>query len=259
MTTAADSHVYLSRLILDTRSRQVWSELAHPYEMHRTLMRAFPNAAQTEEANARNRFDVLFRADEDSRGGHAILYVQSAVKPNWSFLASLDGYLLASTDLPNPASKDVTSKYSNLKTGQKLSFCLRANPTKRIAKPDDGHDELKGKRVGLLREEDQIAWMIQKGKEREKGKCGGFKILMREWVDQSGNIQKVPHVAVQPEGKQKGRKKDNGHCFLMTHVGVRFEGILEITDADAFRETLARGIGPGKAFGFGLLSIAPVK
>ncbi|HDR15457.1 MAG TPA: type I-E CRISPR-associated protein Cas6/Cse3/CasE, partial [Desulfobacteraceae bacterium] len=33
--------MYLSRLILDLNCRQVRSELAQPYEMHRTLMHAF--------------------------------------------------------------------------------------------------------------------------------------------------------------------------------------------------------------------------
>lgn len=33
--------LYLSRLILDLNCRQVRSEIAQPYEMHRTLMHAF--------------------------------------------------------------------------------------------------------------------------------------------------------------------------------------------------------------------------
>jgi CRISPR system Cascade subunit CasE len=37
---------------------------------------------------------------------------------------------------------------------------------------------------------------------------------------------------------------------------VQFEGDLEVTDAAAFRAALAQGIGSGKAYGFGLLSIA---
>ena len=37
---------------------------------------------------------------------------------------------------------------------------------------------------------------------------------------------------------------------------VVFDGRLEVTDADSFREVLANGIGSGKAFGFGLLSVA---
>jgi CRISPR system Cascade subunit CasE len=38
---------------------------------------------------------------------------------------------------------------------------------------------------------------------------------------------------------------------------VRYEGTLIVTDTDDFHNTLARGIGPSKAFGFGLLSVAP--
>jgi len=40
---------------------------------------------------------------------------------------------------------------------------------------------------------------------------------------------------------------------------VLFEGHLLVTDADRLRETLRAGIGSGKAFGFGLLSVMPVR
>ena len=36
-------NLYLSRILLNPRSRRAMSELLHPYEMHRTLMRAFPD------------------------------------------------------------------------------------------------------------------------------------------------------------------------------------------------------------------------
>jgi len=36
------------------------------------------------------------------------------------------------------------------------------------------------------------------------------------------------------------------------------DGLLRIVDADAFRAAVIAGIGPGQAFGFGLLSFAPV-
>jgi len=40
---------------------------------------------------------------------------------------------------------------------------------------------------------------------------------------------------------------------------VRYDGLLEVLDEERFRESLLSGIGPAKAFGFGLLSIAPVR
>ena len=50
MTTVPIAPLYLSRLILNPRSRQVMSEMAHPYEMHRTLMRAFPEARRIQNS-----------------------------------------------------------------------------------------------------------------------------------------------------------------------------------------------------------------
>ena len=42
----------------------------------------------------------------------------------------------------------------------------------------------------------------------------------------------------------------------MAHLAVRFEGVLQVVDPVAFQQTLRRGIGSAKGFGFGLLSIA---
>jgi len=253
MTTNAV--LYLSRLILNPSSRQVWSELAHPYEMHRTLMNAFPKATDEKKAKAREEFGVLFRADVEDNHNRVIVYVQSAVKPDWALLNGHKDYLYEHVD--NPACKEITSTYQQLQKDQVLSFRLRANPTKRVAKPVKGDKAIKGKRVGLLREKEQFAWLIRKGQEREKGQAGGFELLTKCIEDENGEIQQIPRVSVQPEGKQNWRKKEGGHSHKTTHLAVRFDGLLRITDAEAFRQTLARGIGPAKAFGFGLLSIAP--
>lgn len=249
MTTNAI--LYLSRLVLNPSSRQVWSELDHPYEMHRTLMNAFPKATDEKKAKAREEFSVLFRADVGNNLNRVIVYVQSAVKPDWSFLDECRDYLYGNVD--NPACKEIISTYQQLQNGQILSFRLRANPTKRIAK---GNKAIRGKRVGLLREEEQLAWLIRKGQKREKGQAGGFEILTKCIKDEKEEAQQIPRVSVQPEGKRNWHKKEGKHSHKTTHLAVRFNGLLQITDADAFRQTLARGIGPAKAFGFGLLSIA---
>jgi len=212
-------------------------------------MNAFPKATDEKKAKAREEFGVLFRADVGDNLNRVIVYVQSAVKPDWAFLDGRRDYLYGNVD--NPACKEITSTYQQLQNDQVLSFRLRANPTKRIAK------SLKGKRVGLLREKEQLAWLIRKGQEREKGQAGGFELLTKCIKDENGEIQQIPRVNVQPEGKQNWHKKEGGHSHNTTHLAVRFDGLLRITDAEAFRQTLARGIGPAKAFGFGLLSIAP--
>ena len=38
--------------------------------------------------------------------------------------------------------------------------------------------------------------------------------------------------------------------------GVRFNGLLQVTDPEKLMQAVRNGIGPAKAFGFGLLSLA---
>jgi CRISPR system Cascade subunit CasE len=253
VTTVAATDLYLSRLALNARSRQVRSELAHPYEMHRTLMRAFPRATDDAPSRAREQFGVLFRAETDDLCGVANVLVQSLEKPDWSFLHALADYLSTNAETPPASCKNVMPAYLSLRPGQVLRFRLRANPTKRIAKEDD---PMKGKRVELTRESEQIAWLIRKGQE-EKGVPGGFELLASEVKDAAGEICRVPRVNVSSEGKQKGHKSGSNGGQVTTHLAVLFEGLLRVTDKDAFLETLIHGVGAGKAFGFGLLSVAP--
>ncbi len=93
--------MYLSRLILNPLSRQVQQEIANPYQMHRTILHAFP---QDLRANGER---VLFRVDALPRTGQLHLLVQSQGKPDWTWLASRDGRrpYLAASDRPNPAVK----------------------------------------------------------------------------------------------------------------------------------------------------------
>jgi CRISPR system Cascade subunit CasE len=63
---------------------------------------------------------------------------------------------------------------------------------------------------------------------------------------------------VLPGGRTIGHREHGGgeRRQRMTFGTVLFEGLLRVTDVERFRTTLASGIGSGKAYGFGLLSIA---
>lgn len=254
MSISQDRRLYLSRLLLNPRSRQVMSELAHPYEMHRTLMRAFPVLEENDETKARDKFGVLFRAETDEANRFVKVYVQSLQEPDWSFLDGRNGYLYGGAEALAYEHKDTWPAWQKLQRGRILSFRLRANPTKRIAKEGD---PLKGKRVELRREDEQIAWLLRKGRELGKDMPGGFDLLTKRLIDGRGQEFWVPQVHVNLDGKYTGRKKDATGERSTTHFAVLFGGLLRVTDPDAFRQTLVRGIGSGKAFGFGLLSVAP--
>jgi CRISPR system Cascade subunit CasE len=228
--------MYLSRLLLDPRNWAVRRDLADCQELHRTVMAAFPQI-QPSDGSARERLGVLHRLEVDRRRNHLVLYVQSLEKPDWSYLPP--GYLEEHPDLENPACKPVGEKYRGLKPGSVLAFRLQANPTRKVDKKNqkDG-PRWHGKRVELRREEDQIAWL------RRKGAQGGFDLL---------------GVRVQGQAKEQGRRpRSGGSGSPLTLAAVVFEGHLKITDADKFyQQSLTRGIGPGKAYGLGLLSLAP--
>jgi CRISPR system Cascade subunit CasE len=137
--------------------------------------------------------------------------------------------------------------YSALYVDQVLQFRLRANPTKRLARSADGRpDRLLGKRVQLLREDEQLGWL------RRKAESGGFALLNVRTAQPAVVIE----AQARAEQSQIGwRATKDAERRRLTFGSVLFEGRLRITEVGRFRETLATGIGSGKAYGFGLLSI----
>jgi CRISPR system Cascade subunit CasE len=156
------------------------------------------------------------------------------------------------------AVKSIGESYARIETGVNLRFRLQANPTKRVGKSDvKAADKFKPspdakirRRVELIGdenetvEEKQIKWLAR------KGEGAGFQIAN---VAIKAAVQNAVAVG---QGKLQARRGDGSRP--MTFGTVIFDGVLRVTDADKFRETLIKGIGSGKAYGFGLLSVAPV-
>lgn len=232
--------IYLSRLYLNGRNRCARQDIADCREMHRTVLRAFPQAPEgTAPGDA---FGVLYRVEQDSRGRIRLL-VQSLHAPQWSELDKIEGYLDPDAPGDNPDVKEVGGLYCALQPGHVLRFRLRANPTKRVGKSGDA--KWVGKRVDLQREEEQLGWLAR------KGNAGGFTPVSVQVASD------VPNVRTIPERSVIGNRRRDGK--IMTFGSVLFEGLLRVTDPDRFLLTLQDGIGSGKAYGFGLLSIAPIR
>ena len=91
------------------------------------------------------------------------------------------------------------------------------------------------RRVPLTSREDLIAWL------QRKAEAGGFRV----------NADSLRTI---PRGREFFHKEGRSHG---THTAVEFQGELTVTDPAQFRATVAAGIGSAKAFGFGLLVLAP--
>jgi len=215
--------IYLSQLVLNRQSRQVQGELRDPYQMHRTLSKAFGDGEGTLFSPR-----PLFRIVE-GRNSSLRLLVQSRSRPDWDRLTVSGSYL---AEPPAPA-KELNLHFC---VRQRLRFRLRANPTVRRVfggPAPEGEPKKSGMRVGVYGEENQREWLARKADQ------GGFRVV---------------DCRVADRGLQVSRRR-NGAPPLR-HLCVDYEGILEVTDPETFLFVLESGIGSAKAFGFGLLSVA---
>ena len=119
---------------------------------------------------------------------------------------------------------------------QKYRFSLLANPTKkmRVDNPD-GTRKKNGRRVPLVKREDLISWI------NRKADGGGFEI-------NPDSLRTIP----------RGREYFHKPGAKGTLSAVEFQGELAINDPTKFRAAFAKGIGSAKAFGFGLIALAPL-
>ncbi len=118
---------------------------------------------------------------------------------------------------------------------RRYCFQLCANPTKKVTKlGTDGSPTKNGKRVPLRTREEFVSWITRKGEQ------GGFAVdedALRTF--------------------SRGREYFEKQGMRGLHSAVEFQGLLSVNDPAKFHETFTRGIGSAKAFGFGLLVIAP--
>lgn len=238
--------MYLSRLVLNGRSRDARSWLADCHALHRLIMSGFPDL---DSRDARSQLGVLHRVERMTDPPAVPVIVQSRVEPRWA----ADPEAIIDIDGPKP----LDHLLERIQGGERFRFRLRANPSRRVhrratlgldpEKPRQRPEkpESAGKRVELAREEDQLGWL------RRKGEASGFALMATRLLPAG---EDVTAVLASGSGKIQGRRE----ARRMTLGSVLFEGLLEVTDAQRFRQTLETGIGPGKAFGLGLLSVAPV-
>ena len=167
--------------------------------------------------------DFLTRIDQIGNGFRLLIVSpMEPVRPQWCTPDSWRG------------TKPIPDNYFN---HHRYRFQLCANPTKKIAVEKLGGGFTKnGHRVPLRTREELVAWIHRKGEQ------SGFQIE-----------EKLLRTLRQ--GTEYFQKKQ----LRGLHNAVEFKGILKVMDKQKFRESFEKGIGSAKAFGFGLLSLAPIK
>lgn len=215
--------MFLHRIHLDPRCREARRDLADPYQLHSTLCRAF---SVPDRKCPEGEFLWRLEPETDSNGCPRIL-VQSRSLPDWSRIG-VQGWLTQAD--PTINLKDCL-KLDSLKIGQRFRFRLRANPC--VTR--------NGKRLGLLRLEEQEKWIERKGEQH------GFSLpkLAQERID----------VRISQEQMLRGKQHTGNGIRIYS---VLYDGILMVTETDKFKQVLQSGIGHGKVMGLGLLSVVPI-
>ena len=198
--------MYLTRFLVN-HSRVALGWISNPYRVHQRLRMAYPNEPR-----------LLFRIEESSAGSQIL--AQSVAKPEWKS-AFMDFDILVT----EPETKEFVLK---LVSGGLYRFRLLANP---VVTRD-------GKRLGLLNEEVQRAWL-----DRQMEKAGAKSLGCQ--VKDNGLLH-----------SKKNPDKDTG---IQVHQSVLYDGVLQVVEREKLEHSLATGIGPGKGYGFGLLSLAPYR
>jgi len=232
------TELYLSRLMLNPRHHLVQRDLADCRLLHQRVLSFFPN---TDASSPREAFGILYRLEIEPQAGIPSLLVQSRLTPDWSLLPAV-GYLAEGGGGGSPGTKEISASYAAVASDARFRFRLRANPTRKID-TKSGPDGVRrnGKRVEFFRDEDQLAWLERKAEQ------SGFTIL-------AVRVDKGDALGTKQTG---GTRRESSHP--LTFGVALFNGVLRVTDVERFQQTLVSGIGSGKAFGFGLLSIAPAR
>ena len=122
--------------------------------------------------------------------------------------------------------------------GQRLRFMVRVRPTRRSGET--------GRQIerDVYRNEDGIT--------RAEAYCAWIAGLMK----QQGGAEAAPEsMTMSSFTLQQTRRKARGPRFSGPDATIK--GVLEIRDADLFAELLSRGLGRHRAYGYGMLLVAP--
>lgn len=239
--------MYISLLTIDLNTAKNW--IRNRYLIHQRLCMGFPSVDRIKgdpdflapfvesdfghdhvHVRRGTQHGFLFRIDPAPKR-RAHIFVQSALKPDWDYAFRNAPHFMA---FP-PQTKDLSFCHEN---GDQCWFCLEVNPTRKVC-TKTGPD---GKKRNGCRVPVSIDGMKEWLRERCSQNAYGFAFASDDVRVEAG------YAFMKKKKEQDGRK-------LRT---ARFEGKLTITDVKALSEIRVRGIGPAKAFGFGLISLVTI-
>ncbi|WP_404200320.1 type I-E CRISPR-associated protein Cas6/Cse3/CasE [Streptomyces tauricus] len=244
---------YLSRIRINPLRAESRKLLAGPRALHAAVQGGVPGLPAEER--------TLWRLDADNPH-RPHLFVLTTDKPDWTHLVEQAGW--PDADGEHYAVRDYTPLLQQLATGRSFAFRLTANPVQNTSRPDKptprqqqriDAGERRSFRLGHRTAAAQLNWFLTRTAR------WGFDIPTAPHLDDTRNSDGEPPREVRITTRQRrafGKGSLGAKEAQVVMNAVTFEGHLRITDPALLTERLLNGIGPSKAYGCGLLTLAPL-
>ncbi|WFE28279.1 type I-E CRISPR-associated protein Cas6/Cse3/CasE [Solwaraspora sp. WMMD791] len=221
--------MYLTRFRFNKARRDSRRLLGSPQVMHAAVMSGFA----TDSDHTRDGRRTLWRLDTSDN--QPVLYIVSPGRPDLTHLVEQAGW-------PTSGEKWLTRPYDSfldsLAVSQQWAFRLTANPV-RDGRPKDPTADTR--RYGHVTVAQQTRWLVDRAERL------GFDIL--RGADDELNL-----ILHSQTTQSFGRRGGDHPVVIRT---ATFDGVLSVRDPDALRRALTAGIGHAKAYGCGLMTLAP--
>lgn len=222
---------FFSRIRLNPTRRDTRRLVASPQAMHAVVMGSCPLGASADEGR------VLWRLDADV--SHDLeLFVVSPSQPDFTGLLEQAGW-------PTLATWDMTPYLpflDRLRTGQQWRFRLTANPVRSVAVVGE-----RGRVSPHVTVAHQEGWFLS------RAQSWGFGVPASTEGSRSVRVGDR-HTAGFSRAEPASGGTRRSRVAITT---ADFRGHLEIEDVDLFRHSLVHGMGRAKAYGCGLMTLAP--
>lgn len=213
--------MYLSRVEIDINNRKKVKDLSHLGAIHGFVEQCFPLEIQN---NIRSR--KLWRIDTLNNKKYLLI-----VSRNMPDTDLLEKYGVKNTAI----TKNYEPFLKSLKNNMIADFRVTLNPV--FSKPDYNSTSKRGQVIPYLNIEDKAKFLInQSEKNGFFVDVDNFKIVESGFVPLKHKKEKTVRLSK-----------------------VTYEGKLKIIDIDKFIQTLTLGFGKKKAYGFGMMTVIPVR
>jgi CRISPR system Cascade subunit CasE len=233
---------YLSRIYLNPLRTGAQNLLRNPQRMHAAVLGGLSRQPVTER--------VLWRLETSAHRASLLVLTQST--PSWEHLIEQAGW--AAADEPQALVRSYQPLLDRAERGREYRFRLRANPvgaTRTPQKPSEAQrhrleaaERPRGVRVAHRTAAHQLQWLTDR-----VGKWG-FSIPPTTDGPPDVRLGERGRMVFTKSGATSGRR-----VVIQT---ATFDGRLRIEDPELAQASLLDGVGAARAYGCGLITLAPI-